>query len=1756
MISFRKAHNLVKFITISALLSFVVVFLCSDLLRAKNGIADVLNLPAPAELLKISKDYSYPMLRGIKINPQDPLKLEFMIDKADKSSVSQKEAQRLVSYFLSGLTVPEEDLWVNLSPYEKERIVPDQLGVTEMGRDLLAQDYVLKQLSSSLTHPGSSLGKAYWEGNREQGIGDSLSKIWIMPESADVLESGTMAFVKSANLKVMSEKEYLIVGEGLAPSRERGKSKAGQGQALSLLIDKITEDVNNGKNFAKLRQIYHSLILATWFKKKFMNSFYENYINNNKVKGIDTVDIKTKEDLFDLYVEAFEKGAYNFVEKEKDPVTGKKQLRHYFSGGFDGKEVASVIKLEKVSSSNILTQAEKLKKVVSYVVRLVGYAQAKSGADFKHELSGLFDEFLSKFTEDELNGLVSNRKKIRGTKRLENKINKLLKSKSRSVLRKKAMRLNKFFLEKNNKLVKEKKSFFILIDYSFDGVELVPCDIVEHRQAETIFNQKTQTQEKVDVVVVSSLTGKYTKEVGGAMGVSVEGEDFVLVFLDNLKASLKGKGLFVERKVKAEEVVIDEVAATAKSVRDIDVTNATLKLYRELLAKELGEISPSNEGYIAKRIEILMEHVVFHETTHKIYYDRLMKKYKGFSVDNLTAEQLVEFTVINETLADFVASKDKVVGNYFVLARAIQGYIVGEGYGELMLALLLGVESFDEYENHEKLIQDLDSLVNDPYRHVLRQKAQQAAIITHQKLDKFMDKLIKHGVVQERPLASSAIDIFEGKTLHTPDGKKVEMIAFDFEGDAIVYRIVLDGELLSSYVKIKTEGNTIFIPNIVVQMSSGSQLGTGIGGTILRHVFKSAKESGKDVAVEFTQNYSLIKMYYEYSKGNAIFEEGKKQPRSYDNLEDFLIGAEYFEVRGDSLKRDVKFNYLGNNRFGKGEYIPDSYEDILFKGETEADFSLVMDQNKRISLVFDDGRVLNNGFSVYLKGIKLDRITILNKDIDIEVKSAASAINIFKGKKFKTKDGRVVELREAAMSGSYKIFIEDKLIPLSEVEISIGENIGENEIIISLFYVNDFLDRNSDPSFVGLGIASAVFKHIFEYAKENNKDVKLISTYNYKLIRMFHEYGKGKTLFKYLLESKPRPVFSLRDILGTKGFEVDVPSVSSKTLRFDYDEDKGLYPQKGVNTKGLTLEVDDDDRIILRDKQGVEIKSGYNLYAWGGAVEYLLLKAEDIVIPKAASAIDIFRVKTFEANDGRSFNFELYPSEIDEDGNEFLVYKIRIGEDEPLFDSKFAFREDEEKIIISHTIISRDDFSQTRNGIFKIFLENIFSYAVRHKKDVVLTNTENWAIINTLFRYGKGQTEFKLVTNNRFVSYDNVYDILSESYYLRVFVGDDRNNYVDFEYTENEELRFVEGRKNGMVYKDKNNAPVYLQAGMRGQIDVFDQEGLFYTDEKYQLYLMGNTVEKIKVSHEVLASSSAIDIFKDKVFTDKAGEEFVFEKHSNGQYKIRYSNEKGLIEDSYFEVREEQDQIIIEVAIVSEGDYGMANKGILKLFLNSIAEYAYERDKDMMLEHTENWAIINLFHRIAGRDVWFSSVNSKKTFGRYSNVYDILSKARIVKVHIGSLDGDFVRFKYSDNGKFVFLDGSKDGQEYADEIKSPIYIEKGNDGIIYVFDSDGMSSKLPTQIYLDTAVLNMEAPAEPFLFKQASSAIEEVGGLVRRSSENVGGIDLEEIGVNIEGFSGELAEIDIDFSRFEGFVFEPQGFSELKSGIEFFVEEW
>jgi hypothetical protein len=313
-----------------------------------NLSAQELMLSRPGEMVHLSQSFHPPVLKGIKVYPDNPFRFDFILDQGDSTSPQEQikeEANKLIRYFMASITVPEGDLWVNLSPYEKDRIVPESFGQTDMGRDLLAQDYILKQITASLIYPEDEIGKKFWnriyeEAAKKFGRTDipinTFNKVWIVPEKADVYENakaGT-AYVVESKLKVMLEEDYLSQQKNGARHHLSDVNQLGNKIVREVVIPQLTKEVNEGANFAQLRQVYQSLILAAWYKKKIKDSILtEVYADQNKIFGININDPQQKQKIYEQYLQAFKKGAYNYIKEEKDISTGQTLPRKYFSGG-------------------------------------------------------------------------------------------------------------------------------------------------------------------------------------------------------------------------------------------------------------------------------------------------------------------------------------------------------------------------------------------------------------------------------------------------------------------------------------------------------------------------------------------------------------------------------------------------------------------------------------------------------------------------------------------------------------------------------------------------------------------------------------------------------------------------------------------------------------------------------------------------------------------------------------------------------------------------------------------------------------------------------------------------------------------------------------------------------------------------------------------------------------------------------------------------------------------------------------------------------------------------------------------------------------------------------------------------------------------------------------------------------------------------------------------------------------------------------
>ncbi len=291
------------------------------------------------------------LLHGMEIPLSTSHELKFLFHP-DQNEVLPTEFMRYIKYFLTALAIPEDELWVNLSPVEKDRIIPQPLNLTDMGRTLLEQDYLLKQFVSSLTHPETPSGKEFWSRIRQEkleswvkgkdGFLESISKVWIVPKEALVHEKGRYAFIVKSRLQVMFQDDYERVHQA---SREEAagmwgeeweQSKRATQIVQEVLLPYIEQEVNQGEYFVALRQIYAAMIMAEWYKQRVVSQsvWGKNFIGRAKIKGFDTEDLSIPDKVYGVYLKSVHQGVFDYIYEEFDRQTHELVPRKYFSGGF------------------------------------------------------------------------------------------------------------------------------------------------------------------------------------------------------------------------------------------------------------------------------------------------------------------------------------------------------------------------------------------------------------------------------------------------------------------------------------------------------------------------------------------------------------------------------------------------------------------------------------------------------------------------------------------------------------------------------------------------------------------------------------------------------------------------------------------------------------------------------------------------------------------------------------------------------------------------------------------------------------------------------------------------------------------------------------------------------------------------------------------------------------------------------------------------------------------------------------------------------------------------------------------------------------------------------------------------------------------------------------------------------------------------------------------------------------------------------
>ena len=142
-------------------------------------------------------------------------------------------------------------------------------------------------------------------------------------------------YLKSSQLSAVSSQQYEFNDPRLKELNQYSTQLIRE-----LILPKLTQKVNSSKDYANLRQVYFSLILARWFKETFKGRFSESSgLLKRTVPDIDSGDLTNltskqawdKTTYFQAYQKSFQEGEYSLSEPVYTP-TGQ-VIRRYMSGG-------------------------------------------------------------------------------------------------------------------------------------------------------------------------------------------------------------------------------------------------------------------------------------------------------------------------------------------------------------------------------------------------------------------------------------------------------------------------------------------------------------------------------------------------------------------------------------------------------------------------------------------------------------------------------------------------------------------------------------------------------------------------------------------------------------------------------------------------------------------------------------------------------------------------------------------------------------------------------------------------------------------------------------------------------------------------------------------------------------------------------------------------------------------------------------------------------------------------------------------------------------------------------------------------------------------------------------------------------------------------------------------------------------------------------------------------------------------------------
>jgi len=300
-----------------------------------------------------------PLVGGIAFPLNNPMQMGFnLLTDETAPLLSSHEQQglqkRLGRYLNTFLVLTGDQINVTLNPTDEFCGLPPLLRHTELGRDMLAQDVVLKHYTATQLHPSTPQGKSFWQ--QAEAITDNTDgfqacfRVWIVPDDASVHEKSENDYghvtIEKLGLKVLCEADYNTlqklqnqrIGNAHSAIRQDGTEQLVD-LFRQLIVPEIQKEVSNGPRFGLLRQILSVLVIAKWVMGSPLGEALKQAgfmaSNNPEKYDLCTVDEQVILSMKQVYLQLFGDGVWQHTTTRFDMESNSVQRRLYVVGGVE-----------------------------------------------------------------------------------------------------------------------------------------------------------------------------------------------------------------------------------------------------------------------------------------------------------------------------------------------------------------------------------------------------------------------------------------------------------------------------------------------------------------------------------------------------------------------------------------------------------------------------------------------------------------------------------------------------------------------------------------------------------------------------------------------------------------------------------------------------------------------------------------------------------------------------------------------------------------------------------------------------------------------------------------------------------------------------------------------------------------------------------------------------------------------------------------------------------------------------------------------------------------------------------------------------------------------------------------------------------------------------------------------------------------------------------------------------------------------------